>query len=177
MPRRDPSGWQTPAPCGEAGARRRGVSLSAMDVDQRTDLDGHAGLTPSQSIAHIRENVLAQGRRLTRCFEDELRPALAEHDIRIVGVADLDAASRAELAAHFQRAIFPALTPLAVAPGRPFPYISILSLSLAVRVRDPLSEITVFARVKVPTEILPRFIALHTQPGEPVVLVALEDVI
>ena len=71
---------------------------------------------------------------------------------------ELDEEHRAELAQHFQKAIFPALTPLAVAPGRPFPYISNLSLSLAVLVRDPVTDQTVFARVKVPTEILPRFV-------------------
>ena len=73
--------------------------------------------------------------------------------------------------------IFPALTPLAVAPGRPFPYISNLSLSLAVLVRDPATDETVFARVKVPTEILPRFVALEQPAGGPLTLVALEDVI
>ena len=76
--------------------------------------------------------------------------------------------------------IFPALTPLAVAPGRPFPYISNLSLSLAVLVRDPVTDQTVFARVKVPTEILPRFVALKgpagASPGRSR-CVALEDVI
>ena len=72
--------------------------------------------------------------------------------------------------------IFPALTPLAVAPGRPFPYISNLSLSLAILVRDPVTDQTVFARVKVPTEILPRFIALR-EDSEEVTFVALEDVI
>ena len=77
--------------------------------------------------------------------------------------------------------IFPALTPLAVAPGRPFPYISNLSLSLAVLVRDPVTDQTVFARVKVPTEILPRFVTLKAAEREvgpaPITLVALEDVI
>ncbi|HEY0517301.1 MAG TPA: polyphosphate kinase 1, partial [Solirubrobacteraceae bacterium] len=85
---------------------------------------------------------------------------------------------REEIARHFQKAIFPALTPLAVAPGRPFPYISNLSLSLAVLVRDPVTDQTVFARVKVPTEILPRFIALRQESsGDPLLLVPLEDVI
>jgi polyphosphate kinase len=65
-----------------------------------------------------------------------------------------------------------------VAPGRPFPYISNLSLSLAVLVRDPVTDQTVFARVKVPTEILPRFVALRQQSSsEPLLLVPLEDVI
>ncbi len=135
------------------------------------------GLIPSETIALIRERVLEQGRRLTACFERTLRPALAAHDIRVVGVGELDEERRAELARHFQRAIFPALTPLAVAPGRPFPYISNLSLSLAVLVRDPISGQTVFARVKVPTEILPRFVTLRQGSGQPPLLVPLEDVI
>jgi polyphosphate kinase len=136
--------------------------------------DGH---TPSETITLIREKVLAQSRRLTDAFEGQLRPALAEHGIRIVGVDDLDGERRTELARHFQKTIFPALTPLAVAPGRPFPYISNLSLSLAVLVRDPITDQTVFARVKVPTEILPRFVTLRSAAGEPTLLVPLEDVI
>ncbi len=124
------------------------------------------GLTPSQTIARIHERVRALGTRLSDCFEGRLRPALAEHGIRIVGFEQLDGAQRAELARHFQKVVFPALTPLAVAPGRPFPYISNLSLSLAVLVRDPVTGQTVFARVKVPTEILPRFIAVGPSESE-----------
>jgi polyphosphate kinase len=97
---------------------------------------------------------------LSACFGERLRPALAAHGIRVVGPRDLDEPQRAHLARHFRRMIFPALTPLAVAPGRPFPYISNLSLSLAVLVRDPVHDETVFARVKVPTEILPRFVTI-----------------
>jgi polyphosphate kinase len=123
------------------------------------------GLTPSQTIERIRTRVREQGRRLSDCFEGRLRPALAEHGIRILGSNELDEKQRADLARHFQKVIFPALTPLAVAPGRPFPYISNLSLSLAVLVRDPVTDQTVFARVKVPTEILPRFVAIDSSPG------------
>jgi polyphosphate kinase len=118
------------------------------------------GSTPSQTIARIREQVLELGGRLTACFEQRLRPALNRHGIRVVDFAELDERQRAHLARHFQQVIFPTLTPLAVAPGRPFPYISNLSLSLAVLVRDPVTDQTVFARVKVPTEILPRFIEI-----------------
>jgi polyphosphate kinase len=135
------------------------------------------GRTPSETIALIRERVRALGTRLTDCFEDRLRGALAEHEIKLVAVRELDDAMRAQLASLFQKKIFPALTPLAVAPGRPFPYISNLSLSLAVLVRDPLTDQTVFARVKVPTEILPRFVSLDPSDGEGSVLVPLEDVI
>ncbi len=146
-------------------------------IDAGVEKPGQDGLIPSETIALIRERVLEQSARLTGCFEAHLRPALDEHDIRVVGVSDLDEERRAELAKHFQKAIFPALTPLAVAPGRPFPYISNLSLSLAVLVRDPINDQTVFARVKVPTEILPRFVTLKQPAGEPALLVPLEDVI
>ena len=146
-------------------------------IDAGVENPSQDGLIPSEVIALIRERVLAQGRRLTDCFEGQLRPALAARDIRVVGVSELDDERRAQLARHFQKAIFPALTPLAVAPGRPFPYISNLSLSLAVLVRDPTNEQTVFARVKVPTEILPRFVTLKQPGSEPALLVPLEDVI
>jgi polyphosphate kinase len=146
-------------------------------IDAGVEQATQDGRIPSETIALIRERVLAQGRRLTDCFEGRLRPALTAQDIRVVGVSELDDERRADLARHFQKAIFPALTPLAVAPGRPFPYISNLSLSLAVLVRDPISEQTVFARVKVPTEILPRFVTLKQPAGEPALLVPLEDVI
>jgi polyphosphate kinase len=124
------------------------------------------GATPSQTIGLIREQVLELGGRLTACFEQRLRPALARHGIHLVAFEELDAHQRTYLAKHFQQVIFPTLTPLAVAPGRPFPYISNLSLSLAVLVRDPITDLTVFARVKVPTEILPRFIEVPAATGE-----------
>ena len=146
-------------------------------IDAGVENPSQDGLTPSETIALIREQVLAQSRRLTDCFEGDLRPALGEHDIRVTAVAELDEERRADLARHFQKAIFPALTPLAVAPGRPFPYISNLSLSLAVLVRDPITDQTVFARVKVPTEILPRFVTLKQPAPAPALLVPLEDVI
>jgi polyphosphate kinase len=146
-------------------------------IDAGVENPGQDGRTPSETIALIRERVLGLGRRLTDCFEGQLRPALADHDIRVVGVSELDEDQRSELARHFQKKIFPALTPLAVAPGRPFPYISNLSLSLAVLVRDPISDQTVFARVKVPTEILPRFVTLKQPAPAPALLVPLEDVI
>ncbi len=146
-------------------------------IDAGVEQRGQDGRVPSETIALIRERVLELGVRLTGCFEGRLRGALADEDIHVVGVRELDEERRAELARHFQKTIFPALTPLAVAPGRPFPYISNLSLSLAVLVRDPLTDQTVFARVKVPTEILPRFVTLKQPAPDPVLLVPLEDVI
>jgi polyphosphate kinase len=137
---------------------------------ERPSIDGR---TPSQTLSALHERVLEHGSRLARCVAERLLPALAEHGIVVRRVADLDEAERDTLARHFRRVIFPALTPLAVGPGQPFPYISNLSLSLGVIARDPDSGHTTFARVKVPTEILPRFVAL----GEGTTFVLLEDVI
>ncbi|HXW59862.1 MAG TPA: hypothetical protein VEJ23_10340, partial [Solirubrobacteraceae bacterium] len=146
-------------------------------IDAGVETPGQDGRIPSETIALIRERVLGLSRRLTDCFEGQLRSELAANEIRVVGVEELDHERRAELAEHFEKTIFPALTPLAVAPGRPFPYISNLSLSLGVLVRDPATHQTVFARVKAPTEILPRFVTLKSTTPGAVLLVALEDVI
>ncbi|HEY0343575.1 MAG TPA: polyphosphate kinase, partial [Solirubrobacteraceae bacterium] len=135
---------------------------------------GPDGLTPSQTIDAIRERVLAQQGRVQDVVGGTLFPALAEHGIRIVGMDEVSDADREALAERFRRQIFPVLTPLAVGHGRPFPYISSLSLSLAVLVRDPVVDEQTFARVKVPTEMLPRFVALD---DDPLTFVALEEVI
>jgi polyphosphate kinase len=137
---------------------------------ERPSIDGR---TPSQTLEALHERVLEHGARLARCVSERLLPGLAEHGISVRRVSDVSAAEREALAGHFRRVIFPALTPLAVGPGQPFPYISNLSLSLGVIARDPDSGHTTFARVKVPTEILPRFVAL----GESNTFVLLEDVI
>jgi len=143
-------------------------------IDAGLSDPGPDGMTPSQAIDAIRERVLDQQERLERCVLDELLPALAEHGIRIVGLDDVGEDDRKALDERFRRQIFPALTPLAVGPGRPFPYISSLSLSIAVIVRDPSNGQQTFARVKVPKEMLPRFVALD---DDPLTFVALEHVI
>jgi polyphosphate kinase len=137
---------------------------------ERTSLDG---LTPAQTLELVHKRTLGHGVRLQRCVNERLLPALSEHGIVVKAVSEVSAAERDALRAHFRRVIFPALTPLAVGPGQPFPYISNLSLSLGVMVSDPDSGHTAFARVKVPTEILPRFVSVGT--GDTFVL--LEDVI
>src|SRR4051794_2729947 len=116
------------------------------------------GRTPTETIQALRDVVRSHSARQSRCFDRELRPALADNGIRIVGYDDVDAKQRLALDERFRRQIFPVLTPLAVGLGRPFPYISNLSLSLGVTVRDPITEVETFARVKVPKEMLPRFV-------------------
>jgi len=142
-------------------------------VDAGIDRPREDGRSPAETIAAIGEEVREQTRRQTACLEGVLRPALAEHGIRIQTCEEIDPRHREELAERFRRQIFPVLTPLAVGLGRPFPYISNLSLSLAVLVRDPQTEQETFARVKVPKEMLPRFVPV----GDGRAFVPLEDLI
>jgi polyphosphate kinase len=114
------------------------------------------GLTPQQALARIRERVLGLTSQQSRLWKKDLRAALASEGIVIGGIEDCDEKDLEELERHFQREIYPVLTPLAVGPGQPFPYISGLSLSLAVFVAHPESGEERFARVKIP-EGLPRF--------------------
>ena len=142
-------------------------------IDAGVERPSVDGLTPAQTLERIHDRVIENGLRLERCVSERLLPALAEHGIVVKEVRELGESDREMLAAHFRRVIFPALTPLAVGPGQPFPYISNLSLSLGVMVSDPETGHSTFARVKVPTEILPRFIAV----GGGDTFVLLEDVI
>jgi polyphosphate kinase len=127
-------------------------------IDAGVSTPGPDGRTPSETIDAIREKVIELRERLGGCLRKELLPGLAERGIRIVGWNDLDEGQRAAVTESFRRQMFPVLTPLAVGQGRPFPYISNLSLSLAVRLSDPVTGNRTFARVKVPKEILPRFV-------------------
>jgi polyphosphate kinase len=127
-------------------------------VDSGVDRPREDGRSPAETIAAIGAEVREQTRRQSVCLDAVLRPRLAEHGIRIQTYREIDPRHRDELTERFRRQIFPVLTPLAVGLGRPFPYISNLSLSLAVLVRDPQTEQETFARVKVPKEMLPRFV-------------------
>jgi polyphosphate kinase len=130
------------------------------------------GRTPRQALAEIRVRVNELASEQARLWRDELRPALADEGIRVVGVDDCKKNEREELQTRFESEIYPVLTPLAVGPGQPFPYISALSLSLLLFVRDPDTAQERLARVKVP-EGLPRFLSI----GARGLLIALEDVI
>ncbi len=120
------------------------------------------GRTPQQALAEIRSSVLDLVTAQSTLWRDNLCPALAAEGVLVGGVEDATEAERAELEHVFARQIFPVLTPLAVGPGQPFPYISGLSLSLGLLVRDPEAGEERFARVKVP-EGLDRFVAIGTR--------------
>jgi polyphosphate kinase len=115
------------------------------------------GLTASEALKRIGKRVRELTQRQSRLWKRDLRPALAEQGIDVATVEDCGEKELARLETRFAREIFPVLTPLAVGPGQPFPYISGLSLSLGVIAIDPESGDERFARVKVP-EGLDRFV-------------------
>ncbi|HEX5375871.1 MAG TPA: polyphosphate kinase 1, partial [Solirubrobacterales bacterium] len=127
-------------------------------LDAGIDARGPDGLAPGAQIDAIQARVLELDRRLHRCFEGKIRPALGQHGIRIVTLDSATSEERREIDERFHEQVFPALTPLVIGLGRPFPYISNLSLSLGVLLRDPDSGTEIIARVKVPKELLGRFL-------------------
>ena len=123
----------------------------------------------------VLENTLELAGELTvrhaRAFSERINPELAEHGIELLRWKELSADERGTLGDLFRQRIYPVLTPLVVDPAHPFPFISGLSLNLAVMIADPKTDATVFARVKVPA-LLPRFLALSQNRFVPI-----EDVI
>jgi len=134
------------------------------------------GLTTEQELETIRRRALAQIDGQTACWSRELRPQLAAEGIHFLEASELTPAIEAWLSQYFKDHVFPVLTPLAFDPGHPFPYISNLSMNLAVRVRH--GGRIKFARVKVPG-MLPRFVELppHLSPLKGTSYVFIEDVI
>ncbi|AFY33295.1 polyphosphate kinase 1 [Calothrix sp. PCC 7507] len=122
------------------------------------------GRTPQQQLDDIRFTLSPQVTKQHQNFEQVLRPLLANNRIHILDYIDLTQRQRNYLDNYFEEQIFPVLTPLAVDPSHPFPYISNLSLNLAVVVKNPETEEEFFARVKVPS-VLPRFLPLPPELG------------
>jgi polyphosphate kinase len=128
-------------------------------VDAGVTTPASDGRTPREQLAQIRMQVLDQLRAQENCLHKELLPALAERGLRLVSWADLDAVEHARFLQIFEEQILPVLTPQSVDRAHPFPYISNLSLNLAVVVRESGALESRFARVKVPG-LLPRFYPL-----------------
>ena len=143
-------------------------------VEAGSPARGADGMSPMEQILAIRERVTDQRQRLGACVERDLRPALAEHGIRIISADAASDEEARELDRLFAKQVFPVLTPLVIGLGRPFPYISNLSVSLAVVLRDPDQDTEVLARVKVPKELLGRFMGIGE---EGTTLVPLDDLI
>ena len=131
------------------------------------------GIPPLRLLKMIRERVNELMEQQRHCLYDLLLPELARNGIKFVKMNDLTQTEWQMIDKFFEQEVFPVLTPLAVDPGHPFPYISNLSLSLAVQIADPVTgEQRRFARLKVPKS-LPRWVPI----GRPNHFVALEDVI
>ena len=129
-----------------------------------------SGLTPREVLDNIWTHAEQLQREQARLLHEEIIPALADSDIRLLRWEQLSDEERTNLDSFFETHIFPVLTPLAVDPSHPFPYISGLSLNLAVVVANPMTGTELFARVKVPPS-LPRFVLVGNQRFVP-----LEDI-
>jgi len=147
-----------------AGLRRqRSAGVQQPDAE---------GRSPAEQLAAIDEAVRRMLARARRTLHEELIPQLRSIGVTIAEGEALDAGERARVDQYFETQVYPVLTPLAVDPGHPFPYISNLSLSLAVELRDPEDGQIHFARVKVP-KTLPRWVPT----GKPNTFLPLEAVI
>jgi polyphosphate kinase len=136
-----------------AGLKRRlqtGIPVRSSD-----------GLSIREQLELIAERTAALVGRHARCFAEDVAPALAAEGVKIVRWGDLDPGERDRMRDYFRDKVFPVLTPLAVDPAHPFPYISGLSLNLAVLVRDPDGGPELFARVKVPNNV-PRLVTVES---------------
>ena len=153
-----------------AGLKRRIVAGLAVRAA--------SGLMPREVLEQIWTTTRELSSRQAGLFRDQIVPALVAHDIELVRWDDLDRDEQKACKRLFRDRIFPVLTPLAVDPAHPFPYISGLSLNLAVVIRDPQSDKEHFARVKVP-QTFDRFIPLSAAAGagKGARFVPLEDVI
>ncbi len=150
-----------------AGLKRRadmGLQVASPD-----------GLSPRVTLAKLAERIRELVDRHARCFRDIVNPQLEAAGIHIRRWDDLDDDERSTQAQYFREKVFPLLTPLAVDPAHPFPYISGLSLNLAVLVRDPDEQVQRFARVKVPNNV-PRFVVVSESSAE-IEFLPLEDLI
>ena len=144
-----------------AGLKRRDeMGLSVRSAD---------GLTPREQLRLIGERTQQLATRHAQVFRESVRPALAEQGIHIVTWSDLTEADRNELSTYFSEQVFPVLTPLAVDPAHPFPFVSGLSLNLAITVRSPEDGGEHFARIKVPDNV-DRFVRLRPTEDQPSVI-------
>ncbi|MFD6221490.1 RNA degradosome polyphosphate kinase [Nocardia asteroides] len=153
-----------------AGLKRRAeTGLSVRSAD---------GRSPSEQLEMITARAQELAERHANVFLDEVNPALAEEGIDLIGWADLDDDERRRLSGYFTDQVFPVLTPLAVDPAHPFPYISGLSLNLAVTVKDTDTGGEHFARVKVPDNV-DRFVRVRrtAAPSAIAAFLPMEDLI
>ncbi len=154
------------------------IRVASLLRKQRTGTEDVStdGMTTEEQLVQVRKQAAEMLAQLAKCWTRALRPQLADSHIHFLDPADYTPAITQHLETYFARQIWPVLTPLAFDPGHPFPYISNLSLNLAVVVKH--GGRTKFARVKIP-DVLPRFVPLPEKlaPKSGQTFVFLEDVI
>jgi polyphosphate kinase len=137
--------------------------VRVASLKERVEADikklSYDGRLPEEQLELISQRLRPSVEKQHRHFEQALRPQLAAQGIYLLDYIDLNQEQRTYLQRYFEEQIFPVLTPLAIDPGHPFPYISNLSLNLAVVIKDAQTDEELFARVKVP-KVLPRFLPL-----------------
>ncbi len=138
------------------------VAVLKQQVEANVAVLSADGRTASEQLTEISKRLRPLVQQQDRLFEHTLKNLLVEQGIHLINYVDLHQEQRNYLHDYFEQNIFPVLTPLAVDPSHPFPYISNLSLNLAVVVRDPDTDKELFARVKVP-QVFPRFLALSKE--------------
>ncbi|MBX7161476.1 MAG: polyphosphate kinase 1 [Acidimicrobiia bacterium] len=143
------------------------VSGLQQQVDAGINTPSPDGLTPKDQLEAIDSRSRRMHADMARCWVEVLEPALGDAGLAVRDWDELDDAALDHLSAHFREQIFPVLTPLAVDPSHPFPYISNLSLNLAVVIRDPGEDAERFARVKVPRNV-GRFVRVRPDSTETV---------
>ncbi|HEY4433311.1 MAG TPA: hypothetical protein VGM99_02810, partial [Candidatus Cybelea sp.] len=138
------------------------VAAIKQQIEAQVVRRSEEGRTPTEHLAAISARLRSSLPQQMHLLNDDLLPALEREGIRLLRVAELDDETQAALERTFDDSVFPVLTPLAVDSGHPFPYISNLSLSLAVELEEPTSDGVElhFARVKIP-QTLPRFVPVE----------------
>jgi len=121
------------------------------------------GMSPNEQLAEIHDLLAPLLEAQSGCWECDLVPAMKAEGIEILPVSALSDEERSIMRAYYEHEIFPVLTPLAFDKSHPFPFISNLSLNLAILVRDPSRKEELFARIKVPTDLFPRLIQIPEQ--------------
>ncbi len=138
------------------------VAVIKQQIEAEVDKRTPDGRTPTEQLQDIGKRLRPMIRQAHQFFQNDLRPQLPDHGIYLLDYADLNTEQQGYLNRYFKEQVFPVLTPLAVDSGHPFPYISNLSLNLAVEIQETDATESHFARVKVP-KVLPRFVQLPSK--------------
>jgi len=139
------------------------VASLKSQVEEGIEKPSVDGLLPLQQLQAIQAKLRPLLAQQQDHYRKTLQPQLARHGVQVLDYPNLSKAQRKWVNKHFRNSIFPVLTPLAVDPAHPFPFISNLSLNIAALIRDPETGVQQFARVKVPQKNLPRFLKLPSE--------------